>query len=220
MIETLFPSGVVVVRATPAMAEEPLHPEERDNTGKMSPERRREFALGRACARHALARLGVQAPVGRGDDRAPIWPDGVVGTITHTDDLCAAAVAPRRIARALGLDAELDTPLRPRAAARICTSAEREHLATLPSLLSPCGWEKLVFSAKESFYKAYYAVAATPLGFRDVELRFDPQARRFEAVLLREDKPGPRRAGGRFALDPPHVLTSVTLPPQDGSDAA
>lgn len=213
MIETLFPPGVVVVRATEEMADVTLLPEERADTGRMSPERLREFALGRACARRALERLGLGGPVRRGPDRAPVWPEGVVGTITHTDALCAAAVARHSTARALGLDAEQDTPLSARAAARICTEAERAHLGSLPAAPA-CGWPKVVFSAKESFYKAWYTIAATGLGFRDVELRFDPEGMRFEAVLLRDDKPGPRRAEGRFALEPPHVLTAVVVPPE------
>ncbi len=211
MIETLFPEGVIIVQAGDAKAEEPLHPDEQPFTARMSEPRRREFALGRTCARHALARLGVSGPVLRGDDRAPIWPPGVVGSLTHADNFCAAAVAHSEEVLSLGLDAELDDPLRERVAQRICTPDERAHLAELPELL-PSGWEKLVFSAMESFYKAYYPVARSFLGFHDVGLRFDPEAQSFDARLLRDDKPGPRRASGRFAIAPPHVITAVTLP--------
>ncbi len=210
MIETLFPAGVITVLANDAMAEEPLHPDEQPFAAKMSEARRREFALGRACARHALARLGIPGPVLRGDDRAPLWPEGVVGSLTHCDHFCAAAVAHCELVLSLGLDAELDSPLRERVVQRICTPDERAHLAELPEI--PSGWEKLVFSAKESFYKAYYPVARSFLGFQDVALRFDPEAQSFEAQLLRDDKPGPKRASGRFALVPPHVITAVTLP--------
>ncbi len=218
MIETLFPAGVVTVLASAAMAEEPLHPDEQPFAAATSEPRRREFALGRACARHALARLGVSGPVLRGDDRAPIWPRGVVGSLTHCDQLCAAAVAHRERVLSLGLDAELDSPLRERVAQRICTPDERAHLAELPEIL-PSGWEKLAFSAKESFYKAYYPVARSFLGFHDVGLRFDPEAQSFEVRLLRDDKPGPRRASGRFALAPPHVITAVTLPHRTPADS-
>ena len=50
------------------------------------------------------------------------------------------------------------------------------------------------------------------VAFHDVSLRFNPEAQSFEARLLRDDKPGPRRASGRFAISPPHVITAVTLP--------
>jgi 4'-phosphopantetheinyl transferase EntD len=210
VIEALFPEGVVVVVAGAAQAGEPLHPAEAALAGRMGDARRHEFALGRACARHALAVLGVPGPVLRGDDRAPIWPPGVVGSLTHCDALCAAAVAREGDIVAIGLDAELDAPLSDRLARRVCTSAERLHLARLPGR-EPGAWGKLAFSAKESFYKAWYTLARTGLGFRDVEVSIDPDAARFSVRVLRGDKPGPRTAQGRFAFAPPHVVTAVAI---------
>jgi 4'-phosphopantetheinyl transferase EntD len=210
MIDALFPEGVVVAVASASMAGEPLHPAEAALAERMGDARRREFALGRACARHALAELGVSGPVLRGSDRAPIWPPGVVGSLTHCDALCAAAVARCGEVVALGLDAELDAPLGERVGRRVCTPAERSHVASLPGR-EPGVWEKLVFSAKESFYKAWYPLAHARLGFQDVELRIDPDAFRFCVRLLRDDKPGPRSARGRFAFAKAHVVTAVTL---------
>ena len=115
--------------------------------------------------------------------------------------------------RSLGIDAEPDGPLRERMGQRICTPQERSQLSALPA--RPGGWERLVFSAKESFYKAYHPLAKTFLGFQDVALELDPEAGRFEARLLREDKPGPRYAVGRFVFAPPHLITGVTLLHED-----
>lgn len=209
MIEALFPPGVVVVRATPDMAAVPLYPEEVECTAGMSASRLREFTLGRACARVALARLGCEGPVLR-EERTPRWPEGVVGSLTHCDGFCAVAVARSSRIRSIGIDAEFDTALSERAADRICNVEERDHLGTLPPLCSG-DWPKLVFSAKEAFYKAYFPVARSFLGFKDVALRFDAEARSFQARLLRDDKPGPRLATGRYALMAPHVFTAVTL---------
>jgi len=84
VIETLFPPGVVVVRAEPGMQDDPLHPAEASRLPRMSEKRRVEFVLGRACARRALARLGIHDFALRNDaDRTPIWPEGVVGSLTH-----------------------------------------------------------------------------------------------------------------------------------------
>lgn len=214
MIEALFPDEVVTVVATPALEGEPLHPLEADSTGRMSAGRLREFSLGRACARRALARLGhANAPVVRGADRVPVWPEGVVGSLTHCEGFCAVAVAPRGAIVSLGLDAEPDAPLSAGVLRRVCSESEREQLARLPGR-SPEAWGKLVFSAKESFYKCYFAVARARLGFHDAEIRLDPERGRFEARLLRADAPaaaGARSFHGRFALAPPLVLTGVTL---------
>jgi len=209
VIEELLPPSVVVVRGTPELATRPLHPEEARCALEMGETRRREFALGRACAQAALARLGLAGPVLR-DRREPRWPQGAVGSLTHCDGFCAAAVARAEDVRAIGIDAELDAPLSQRAAERICTPEEREHMAGLPPL--PSGqWEKLVFSAKESFYKAYFPLGRTFLGFHDAALHFDPDTRSFRVRVLRADAPPPHAARGRYALAPPHVLTAVVI---------
>jgi len=108
VIESLFPPGVCV--ATRATGEgEPLHPDEAELAQTMGPARQREFAAGRACARRAMRELGVPGgPVLRGLRRAPLFPDGVVGSITHTNGFCAAAVARSASFAGVGLDAERD----------------------------------------------------------------------------------------------------------------
>src|SRR4051794_10899097 len=64
---------------------------------KAAPKRRREFALGRACARAALKGLGHgDAVIGKSANGAPIWPDGIIGSITHTASYAAALVGETR----------------------------------------------------------------------------------------------------------------------------
>lgn len=227
MIGSLFPEEIVAVQATAQMACEPLHSQEAASTGRMSPDRLREFALGRACARRALASLGLaDAPVLRGPDRAPVWPDGVIGSITHCDGFCGVAVATRGAILSVGLDAELAAPLSAGALRRICTPDDLAHLAELPGLdalpgLPHPGWGKLIFSAKESFYKCYFPLTHTRLGFRDAQVRLDLERQRFEVRLIRPDAPdaaGRRVFAGRFALRAPHVFTAVTLPASSDLD--
>jgi hypothetical protein len=81
--------------------------EEEELIGRAVEKRRREFGTARACARRALADLGrVPAPIVRGEKGAPVWLDGVVGSITHCAGYRGAAVAEARDVRALGIDAE------------------------------------------------------------------------------------------------------------------
>jgi 4'-phosphopantetheinyl transferase EntD len=214
-IAALLPASVVVVLGDDELASQPLHPEEEACTQDMGAARRREFALGRACARAALARLDLAGPVLR-QRRAPVWPAGAVGSLTHCEGFCAAAVARVDDLRSLGIDAELDAPLSRRAGERICTDDERRHLDSLPPL--PSGqWEKLVFSAKEAFYKAWFPLGRRFLGFHDAALHFDPAEGAFRVRVLRDDVEGPREAHGRYALAPPHVLTAVVFPRDVGS---
>src|SRR5215467_5584138 len=71
-----------------------LYPEERATVEKAVEKRVRAFASGRLCARNLLARFGLHdAVLPAAEDGRPVWPAGFVGSISHTDDLCVAAVA-------------------------------------------------------------------------------------------------------------------------------
>lgn len=112
--------------------------------------RRSEYLAGRACAALALRALHAPETVGR-HGRAPVWPDGIAGSITHTDSR-VIAVAARHLA-GIGVDAE------PLMTAQ--TVAEVGHLllspddhAARPDGMDPARFCTLVFSAKEATYKA------------------------------------------------------------------
>ena len=218
MIDELVPSGVCVATGPNEDDETSLHPEEVELARPMGPARRREFAAGRGCARRAIAELGVPGgPVLRGLRRAPAFPSGVVGSITHTGDFCAAAVARADAFAGVGLDAERDEALSERAAARICGPGELAALRALPGH-PPERWAAVVFSAKETLYKAYFPLTGFFIGFRDAVIALFPEADdagRFEARLLRRDAPdaaGQRRFAGRYACVAARVITGLAVP--------
>jgi len=218
VIRELFPPGVCVATGPDASDEAALHPEETLLAQSMGPARRREFAAGRGCARRAIAELGTPGgPVLRGLRRAPAFPPGVVGSITHTNGFCAAAVARADAFAGIGLDAERDEALSERAAARICGRIELEALRTLLGRKAE-HWAAVVFSAKETLYKAYFPLTGFFIGFRDAAIALFPEADdagRFEAKLLRRDAPdaaGQRRFAGRYAADGTRVITGIAIP--------
>lgn len=213
MLARLFPLEVVTVAAPAAGPQAPLHPEEEACLRGACAARRREFALGRGCAREALARLGIAGvPVPAEPDRCPRWPEGIVGSISHCDALCAVAVARRGSIAGLGLDVERDGRVSDALARRIGSPAELAQLEALRARgVDARTW---LFSAKESVYKCYYPLARRWLGFRDVEVVLDAEAGEFEARLVREDAPsaaGARAFRGRLAHEGGLVLTAVTL---------
>lgn len=187
-----------------------------------TPKRRREFAAGRACARLALARLGLpESPLGRNEDRTPRWPAGLVGCISHCAGYCGAAVARQESVAGLGLDVEVIGRVRAALLPRICTPAERDALVRLGRAREreEIDWATVLFSAKESTYKCYYPLTRMPLGFHDVEIELAPARRAFTARLLRMDAPpaaGARAFAGRYASNGKLVFSGVTLEPGSG----
>jgi 4'-phosphopantetheinyl transferase EntD len=132
--------------------------------------RQREFALGRTCARRALSHFGVTpVPIGVLANRAPSWPAGFVGSITHCRGFAGALVARNDCLRAIGFDAEVAEPLADDLVHLICTSAEVEWMRAAPPL-GGAGWPKVLFSAKEAIHKCVSPLYGKMLDFVDVTL--------------------------------------------------
>lgn len=210
----LFPTGVAVEELWLPDAPLPLYPREATAIAHATPKRRREFAAGRWCARRALARLGVApGPLLNGADRAPHWPAGMTGSISHTDAYVVAVAAPRELFRSLGVDAEPSEPLEEELWQTVCTLAERRWLAMqMPAERGRLA--RLIFCAKECVYKWQYPLTGAFLEFLDMELSIDRQRWRFAATLLREagvEVPRCTTVRGRFALDAGLIVAGVAL---------
>ena len=137
--------------------------------GRAVASRREEFAAGRACARRALREFGVvNFPLAVAEDRCPVWPEGFVGSITHTEGYCACVVARASSMRALGIDTERSGRVKPELWPRIC-GPESAWLQGLPAEQRPAA-ATLIFSAKEAFYKCQYGLTREYLGFNDVHV--------------------------------------------------
>jgi 4'-phosphopantetheinyl transferase EntD len=211
MISSLLPDGAVAVEAYGDRWETVLLPEERQLVATAVEKRWREFAAGRNCARRALTGLGwPDFPVLSGANREPLWPPGVLGSITHCQGYCAAAAARVGGIRGLGIDAEVNARLPDGVVDLVFTPRERRSLAEAPGLSLPA----LVFSAKESVYKAWFPIAGCWLGYQDAEIDFDIAASRFNVRLLPsaplDDLPARLAFAGRFAASEAHVFTVVT----------
>jgi len=170
LVRGLLPDDVAVVASEIGDATGELWPEEAAHVARAIPKRQREFARGRASARQALAELGVEgASLLVGSQREPVWPEGIVGSISHDDRLCVVAVARSDRYAGLGVDVEPDAPLEPAIAARVWSPAEAEQAARR-SDMTPALASRLVFSAKEAFYKCQFPFTRTFLGFKQVSV--------------------------------------------------
>jgi 4'-phosphopantetheinyl transferase EntD len=222
MIAIILPAGVASAEAgaEPAL---PLLPDEAAALGAVSDLRRDEFTLGRSCARRALMQLGAPAtPILIGPDREPLWPDGIVGSIAHCPGYCAAVAAPRAPLLTIGIDAEVNQPLPPGVFDMIATEPERLSLPVRPG--DDICWDRVLFCAKESLYKAWFPIARRWLGFKDAVVTLDRDAGTFgirlEVAAPMQQRPPVIRFSGRWLANGRHIVAATFVEATSNSAAA
>jgi 4'-phosphopantetheinyl transferase EntD len=216
MIEEILPERVIAVEARSDSIEVELFPEEERSLGRAVQKRRTEFTTVRACARSALTQLGFPvSPIPTGPRGEPEWPAGVVGSITHCDGYRACAVARRAEIVTIGIDAEPDAALPEGLLADIARPEEIPLLQRLELERPDIHWDRLLFSAKESVYKAWFPLARRSLGFEDAIVTFNRQTRMFTARLT---VPGLSLAcgpldgfSGRWTVEDGVIMTAIAL---------
>jgi 4'-phosphopantetheinyl transferase EntD len=215
VIEEILPADVATAEAQDDPPGARLFSEEEPSLARAVHRRRREFTTGRLCARRALAELGSPpVPLPPGPNGEPQWPPGLVGSITHCAGYRAAAAARTGAVRAVGIDAETHGAL-PRAVANAISLPEEHAWVRELSRTDPgVWWDRLLFSAKESVYKAWFPLTNRWLGFRQAAITVDP-AGTFSARLLVDGlRIDGRELGGftgRWLVRDGLVLTAVAL---------
>ncbi|MET0234173.1 MAG: 4'-phosphopantetheinyl transferase superfamily protein [Kibdelosporangium sp.] len=216
MIEKLMPAGVASCDTFTDAPESTMFPEEAERVKKAVDKRRREFATVRHCARQAFAELGIPAaPLLNGERGAPQWPAGVVGSMTHCAGYRAAVVAHDTDMHTLGIDAEPHGPLPEGVLGVISRDEERPHIEALKAADDAVHWDRMLFCAKETVYKAWYPLTQKWLGFEEASITLDP-AGTFTAKLM---VPGPVVAGerldgftGRWIVGDGLVIAAIAIP--------
>ncbi|WP_186293127.1 4'-phosphopantetheinyl transferase [Brevibacterium aurantiacum] len=183
-LRQLLPTAIHIAETeadvAPEESENPFADVESAGLHQAVEQRRREFLTTRCCAHAALEAAGAPPEaLLRGAQGQPLWPDGVIGSLTHfsarTDRgkvYRGAAVTTTDKYALLGIDAELGKPL-PRGLPEMITSrTERRSAAKLFETVPELPVSRLMFSIKESFYKARFPVSGSFLDFLDVEIDF------------------------------------------------
>ncbi len=200
----LLPPGAAVAAADPSRTY-PLLPGE--VLPRAVPARLAEFSAGRHAARAAMVALGLPlAAIPMGDDRAPIWPDGVAGSITHCRAACLAAILPGAVG--LGLDLEEDQDLPADLWDSILLPGETAWALRQDQ---PGRAARLVFSAKEAAYKAQYPQSRALIGFDGLAVAFTADG--FVATFQHNVAPfaAQDRIAGRWARADGLLLTAARL---------
>jgi 4'-phosphopantetheinyl transferase EntD len=189
-----------------------IHPEEEKLIADASEGRRREFAEARDCAREALRSLGAPAgAIPAAGDGAPVWPEGVVGSITHKGSYRAAAVARSAELAGLGIDAEPDEPMPAGVLETIASPSELEQVQALLAERPGIAWDRLLFAAKEAALKAAHPFSA-PHGVRAVDVELDADRRSFTALAAGPGKQRTPEINGTWACAQGRILAVASVP--------
>ena len=150
-----------------------LHPAEENYFSQLSSVSRKEhYRSGRICAGEVLSKLGTRGqPVLRDPQtREPLWPEGISGAITHSGNWAAAAAGKTSDVSGIGIDLEdLERQVDSRISRHVCIPEEQKWL-------QECGEDfleqnlKIIFSAKESIFKAFFPYTRTYLHFHDARI--------------------------------------------------
>ena len=164
---------------------EPLPDELKCLSPKATEKRRTEFFLGRLAASRALEAIGLTPqPVLKAKSREPLWQDGIVGAITHKADAACAVVARKDMTCGVGVDLEsLHPPVRFSISTKVCTEPEQAWLAEAPDEKDTR--LKMIFSAKEAGFKAFFPIEQIYLGYKDAELAWREKTQSFAGILLK-----------------------------------
>lgn len=212
MMNNPFPAFVGYAALTPETARDfVLSGQESALLGPRAVKKRRdEFFLGRAACNAALKSIGIEnpGPVLKGPSSEPLWPRGILGALSHCPGIAVCAVCHDNMLRGLGIDIEELPGDMPQDVIRlVCTKKEMEWVGNEPYKM------KMIFSAKEAAFKAFFPSVRMYMDFKDAELQWDEKKAAFDARLLK--KYIPFKEGFSFEIgskiNSRHILSYVML---------
>jgi len=184
---------------------------------QFSQKRLEDFSTGRYCAIKALEQLGIQdAVIPIGEDRAPIWPEGIVGSISHCDSLAGAIVAKSSDHISLGLDIEEIGRVTPDLWDLVFTENEKNYLSGL-SEEDTLIQSTAIFSIKEAFYKFQHPLTKTFLDFLDVTVALPDLTRVHVLAVSIDPNSVIRNNRVRYYLEIGCVISTVEYSDETGS---
>jgi 4'-phosphopantetheinyl transferase EntD len=165
-INASFAPGIIIGHRIIAPGDEhALWPEEAAALARSVVQVRRASGAARIVARELISKIGLpKCALPKGGGGAPVWPAGIVGSMSHTSRVAVAAIAPRRSFSGLGIDIEPSEALPPDLLDLVTTPEERACIGD-----DPYGG-RLLFAAKEAVYKAVYPLDQILLDHHDVQV--------------------------------------------------
>ncbi len=212
MINNLLPNNIaceILYESTDNLL---VHEAETASIQHASKKRITEFLNGRHCAHKALIKLGYTKKIAilQGSKREPLWPESIVGSITHCKGYYAAVVSFNKIIKGIGIDAETNMDLSKKVV--ITTQTEKEILlnSILSKDISNLCLNKLVFSAKESVFKFLYPLVKQYIKFKDIEINLNLTNKTFSVIILNTKLSSKTKNSlivGKFNYNDFHIVT-------------
>jgi 4'-phosphopantetheinyl transferase EntD len=197
-----------------------LHELERSAVRSVSKRHRSEFTAGRYCAHQALLQLDVRdTAIPSGRNRAPVWPPGIIGSISHSRT-CAVAIVTHATEDflSLGIDIEEAEPVDDDLMCRIGAQQEYDLLSGIDRFSAGI-LTRLLFSMKEAVFKCLFGWSSEFLEFHDLQLLRIDGERNFTMGRLRHNKREVAvRIYGKFAITPEFICCTAALHKNDVRD--
>lgn len=219
-ISSLFVAGVLTRCDHRDGWVDELTPVEKSQIGDVCGKRYAEFAAGRSQARQLIAALtGVAETLKIGDFRQPLWPRSVTGSISHSDNYCAVAVAPISVLDGLGIDVEPFEELDADVAEVVLTDSELAATAANDKARIQSGREalggkahKLIFSIKEAIYKCCYPQVQAFIDFKQCNVTLDTDLCEYRAVIDCHNSSGApvhMEISGKWLIESGHIFAGA-----------
>ena len=175
--------------------------------------RQAEFLAGRVVAKHGLRKFGkAHIPVTIGEKRAPIWPDGIMGSISHSGEKALCAITNKTDFKFLGVDHEeiISNDIYEISEQILC-SGELQRLESSDLLFNEA--ITLAFSAKESLFKALFPIVKDYFNFSAARIEsIDLKTKTFKIALvetLNRKLGAGKILNGKYHLNPSNVTTLI-----------
>ena len=171
--------------------------------------RQREFLCGRHYAHQILDSMGYGGVViSKNEKGCPVWPGGITGSISHTNDYCVVVIADGESHNSVGIDLEESGRMKQSLWGRLFTKSEISQLESIDQPIEQMRQAAIMFSAKEAFYKYDYPLHRRQYDFTDVEVTLAGVPHQ---LRLNITGPGqPTELTGYFVSGLTHVMTIVT----------
>ncbi|HCX22474.1 MAG: hypothetical protein CMB80_10150 [Flammeovirgaceae bacterium] len=166
-----FPVGTTSYFTKETFALTALTKEEQQLAQDFDNRRIRDYVRGRYCAHQCLRLCDVDVPILKDGDGVPIWPDGLIGSISHTFDIAGAVVAKKNDYLSIGLDIEQIGRINRELWPVLFTVKEQKYLMDQPFHLRQ-SMSAVIFSLKEAYFKMQFPLTRIGLEFEDISIIF------------------------------------------------